>query len=92
MIRRRMPVQNDFMSEKLRDNSEEFTVAAHEARVAAARAREAAEAFEEFAELLAAGDYQAASETHLKAVGRLEAAGEAAAACDDWLMKSSDPT
>lgn len=79
------------MSDKTVERNDDFKVAAHEARAAAARAREAAEAFESFADLLLAGDYREASDTHLKAVGSLEAAGEAAAACDDWLMKSADP-
>lgn len=79
------------MTDKKNDPKEIYNVAANEARVAAARAREAAEAFDAFAELLLAGDYAAASDTHLKAVDRLVAADEAAAACDEWLMKSADP-
>ena len=75
-----------------KDQREAYHNAALEARVAAARAREAADAFESFADLLLLGDYSAASDTHLRAVDRLVAADEAAAACDDWLTKSGDPT
>ena len=79
------------MVEKTSDTKEIYRVAAHEARVAAARAREAADAFEAFADQLTSGDYAPASETHLRAVDKLAAADDAAAACDDWLTKSGDP-
>ncbi|HYP53757.1 MAG TPA: hypothetical protein VEQ42_09470 [Pyrinomonadaceae bacterium] len=78
------------MVEKISDTKEIYKVAAHEARVAAARAREAADAFEAFAEQLTSGDYGPASEAHLRAVDKLAAADDAAAACDDWLTKSGD--
>ena len=78
------------MVEKNSDTKDVYKVAAHEARVAAARAREAADAFESFADQLLSGDYRAASETHLHAVDKLADADGAAAACDDWLTKSTD--
>lgn len=77
------------MADKPADDRDTYSIAAHEARVAAARAREAAEAFDSLAEMLLSGDYAAASETHLRAVGKLADADEAAAACDDWLTKSA---
>lgn len=79
------------MNETIRAQAQEaYENAAIYARQAAARAREAALAFEALADQLLAGDYKEASETHLRAVNNFAEAGEAVAACDDWLTRSSE--
>lgn len=70
--------------------AESFENAAREARRAASAAREAASVFEELAEQLTSGDVVRASETYETAAARFAVAQEAAAACDDWLVKSSE--
>jgi hypothetical protein len=72
--------------------TEDYQNAATAAREAAQRAREAAQEFDTLAERLLAGDVKQASEAHQKAMSSFEQAKEAVAACDDWLIGSSEPS